>query len=143
LTTCQGRTGRPPGRPGGIAEHFAPDQAQAILTQELCQARRRDNLAAAIHMVVEALFWFHPLVWWISSRLLEERERACDERVLELGTDRRVYAETGYRSSRGSAEVRVFCVPARFFFSPSQRSLTCLTPSPILDSNASRVCGDK
>jgi hypothetical protein len=122
-------------------EHFAPEQPQAVLTHELCQARRRDNLTAAIHMVVEALFWFHPLVWLISSRLLEERERACDERALGLGTDRRVYAETGYR--RGSAEVRAFCVPARFFFSPSQRSLTCLTPSPILDSNASRVCGDK
>jgi uncharacterized protein (TIGR03435 family) len=56
--------------------------------------RRRDNLAAAIHMVVEASFWFYPLVWWLGARLVEERERACDEAVLELGTDRQVYAES-------------------------------------------------
>ena len=40
--------------------------------------RRRDNLTTAIHMGVEALFWFHPLLWWLGARLMEERERACD-----------------------------------------------------------------
>jgi uncharacterized protein (TIGR03435 family) len=45
-------------------------------------------------MVVEALFWFHPLVWWLGARLVEERERACDEEVLELGGERQIYAES-------------------------------------------------
>jgi hypothetical protein len=36
-------------------------------------------------MGVEALFWFHPLVWWLGARLMEERERACDEEVLLMG----------------------------------------------------------
>jgi bla regulator protein BlaR1 len=44
-------------------------------------------------MVVEALFWFHPLVWWLGARLMEERERACDEEVLRLGNAPEVYAE--------------------------------------------------
>jgi uncharacterized protein (TIGR03435 family) len=44
-------------------------------------------------MLVEAIFWFHPLVWWIGSRLVEERERACDEAVLSLGSEPQVYAE--------------------------------------------------
>jgi hypothetical protein len=44
--------------------------------------------------VVEAIFWFHPLVWWLGARLVEERERACDEKVLELGSERQVYAES-------------------------------------------------
>jgi uncharacterized protein (TIGR03435 family) len=38
-------------------------------------------------MVVEAMFWFHPLVWWIERRMLDERERACDEAVLHAGND--------------------------------------------------------
>ena len=38
-------------------------------------------------MVVEAIFWFHPLVWWIERRMLDERERACDEAVLGAGND--------------------------------------------------------
>jgi uncharacterized protein (TIGR03435 family) len=45
-------------------------------------------------MLVEAVFWFYPLVWWLGARLLEERERACDEEVLALGSDRQVYAES-------------------------------------------------
>jgi bla regulator protein BlaR1 len=59
----------------------------------LCHVRRRDNLSSAIHMVVEALFWFHPVVWWIRVRLMEERERACDEEVLRIGGDPQDYAE--------------------------------------------------
>jgi uncharacterized protein (TIGR03435 family) len=44
-------------------------------------------------MIVEAVFWFHPLVWWIGAKLVEERERACDEGVLQQGKAPHVYAE--------------------------------------------------
>jgi bla regulator protein BlaR1 len=79
--------------PEGILERLSPAQLKAILAHELCHARRRDNLAAAVHMTVEALFWFHPLVWWIGTRLMEERERACDEEVLRNAAEPEVYAE--------------------------------------------------
>ncbi|MGC1450732.1 MAG: TIGR03435 family protein [Candidatus Sulfotelmatobacter sp.] len=80
--------------PEGISEHLEDAHLEAVLAHELWHVRRRDNLAAVIHMVVEALFWFHPLVWWLGARLVEERERACDEEVLELGSERQVYAES-------------------------------------------------
>jgi bla regulator protein BlaR1 len=80
--------------PYGISERLEDAHLEAILAHELSHVRRRDNLAAAMHMVVEATFWFHPLVWWLGARLLQERERACDEEVLELGSDRQVYAES-------------------------------------------------
>ena len=80
--------------PEGISERLDDAHLEAILAHEVWHVRRRDNLAAAIHMVVEAIFWFHPLVWWLGARLLEERERACDEEVLELGSERQVYAES-------------------------------------------------
>ena len=79
--------------PDGILERLSPAQSRSILAHELCHVRRRDNLAAALHMTVEALFWFHPLVWWIGSRLMEERERACDEEVLRHAAEPEVYAE--------------------------------------------------
>jgi bla regulator protein blaR1 len=79
--------------PAGIADRLSPAQLDAVITHELCHVRRRDNLAAALHMFVQALFWFHPFVWWIGARLLAERERACDEEVLMLGTERQSYAE--------------------------------------------------
>ncbi len=79
--------------PEGIADRLTPSQLEAVLAHELCHVRRRDNLFASVHMLVEALFWFHPLVWWIGTRLVEERERACDEGVLTLGNEPRVYAD--------------------------------------------------
>ena len=78
--------------PEGIATRLSAEQFRAILTHELCHVRRRDNLAAAFHMLIEAAFWFHPLVWWIGARLVEERERACDEEVLRQGGDPVIYA---------------------------------------------------
>src|SRR5438445_6145812 len=80
--------------PEGISERLEDAHLEAILAHELWHVRRRDNLAAALHMVVEAIFWFHPLVWWLEARMMEERERACDEEVLELGSNRQVYAES-------------------------------------------------
>ena len=80
--------------PEGIAEHLTPEQLEAILAHELRHVHRRDNLTAAIHMLVETLFWFHPAVWWIRTRLVEERERACDEGVLLSGSEPQVYAES-------------------------------------------------
>jgi bla regulator protein BlaR1 len=96
--------------PAGIVERLTPCQLEAVLAHELCHIRRRDNLSAAIHMVVEALFWFHPLVWWIGARLMEERERACDEGVLQLGGEPRVYAEAILNVCKYYLESPLVCV---------------------------------
>ena len=80
--------------PVGISQHLTDAHLEAIIAHEVWHVRRRDNLAAAVHMVVEAIFWFHPLVWWLGARLIEERERACDEEVLQLGNRPQVYAES-------------------------------------------------
>jgi uncharacterized protein (TIGR03435 family) len=96
--------------PEGITRHLSPTQLASILAHELCHVRRRDNLAAAIHMFVEALFWFHPLVWWIGVRMVEERERACDEEVLRLGNQPRVYAESILKTCQFYLESPLACV---------------------------------
>ena len=80
--------------PAGLSQHLEDAHVEAILAHEGQHVRRRDNLAAAMHMVVEAIFWFHPLVWWLGARLVEERERACDEAVLLLGNQPEIYAES-------------------------------------------------
>jgi TonB family protein len=79
--------------PAGIREVLTRAQLDAVVAHELSHWRRRDNLTAAVHMIVEAVLWFHPLVWWIGARLIEERERACDETVVREGHDGRAYAE--------------------------------------------------
>ncbi|HEY2018832.1 MAG TPA: M56 family metallopeptidase [Bryobacteraceae bacterium] len=96
--------------PAGIADRLSDAQLDAIVAHELCHVRRNDNLAAALHMAVEAIFWFHPVVWWIGRRLVEERERACDEDVLRLGNDSRVYAESILRACQFYLQSPVACV---------------------------------
>jgi uncharacterized protein (TIGR03435 family) len=96
--------------PEGISEHLQDVHLEAILAHEVWHVRHRDNLAAAIHMVVEAIFWFHPLVWWLGARLVEERERACDEEVLELGSERQVYAESILKTCEFCVESPLACV---------------------------------
>lgn len=96
--------------PEGILETLSRPQMEAVLAHELSHARRRDNLTAAIHMVVEAVFWFYPLIWWIGARLLEERERACDESVLMLGSEPREYADAILNVCKQYVKSPVVCV---------------------------------
>ena len=69
--------------PKGLDDSLTREQLHAVLLHEWHHARRRDNLTAALHMAVEAAFWFYPAVWWIGRRLIDERERACDQGVLD------------------------------------------------------------
>jgi uncharacterized protein (TIGR03435 family) len=96
--------------PKGITRKLKTEHLQAILAHELCHVRRRDNLAAAAHMLMEALFWFHPLVWWIGARIVAERERACDEDVLRLGNQPEVYAESILKVCQFYLESPLVCV---------------------------------
>ena len=96
--------------PEGILDSLSTEHIQAILAHEMCHVRRRDNLAAALHMAVEALFWFHPLVWWIGARLVEERERACDEEVLLSGSQPDVYAESILKTCQYYLESPLVCM---------------------------------
>jgi uncharacterized protein (TIGR03435 family) len=79
--------------PEGIANRLTPAQMNAVIAHELCHVRRKDNLTAAVHMLVETIFWFHPFVWWIQTQLVAERERSCDETVVATANDPQVYAE--------------------------------------------------
>jgi len=71
--------------PAGLLEKLTGSQMRAVLAHEREHIRRYDNLTANLQRLVETLFWFHPVVWWLGRRLIEERERACDEAVLEAG----------------------------------------------------------
>ena len=95
--------------PSGIEDDLTPRQLVAVLTHELCHIRRRDNVTAAVQMLAEAVFWFHPLVWWIGSRLVDERERACDEDVVRRCGEPRI-AEGIVNVCRRYVEMPLACV---------------------------------
>jgi bla regulator protein BlaR1 len=80
--------------PRHLTAGLSDTHIEAILAHEVCHIVRRDNLLASAQMIVSAVFWFHPLVWWIGARLVDERERACDEHVLAPGRRAATYAES-------------------------------------------------
>jgi bla regulator protein blaR1 len=96
--------------PAGISGHLEDAHLTAILAHEVWHVRRRDNLAALCHMFVQAVFWFHPLVWWLGAKLVEERERACDEAVLGLGNAPGDYAESILKACKFCVESPLACV---------------------------------
>ncbi len=96
--------------PQGIARHMDDAHLGSVLAHEVCHVQRRDNLTSAIHMLVEAIFWFHPGVWWMERQLVKERERACDEAVLQLGNEAAIYAESILNVCKFYVESPLVCV---------------------------------
>ena len=96
--------------PRRMSGRLNDEQIAAVLAHEVAHVRRRDNLASLAHMIVQALFWFHPLVWWLSTRLVDERERACDQDVVRGGSAPDVYAQSILETVRHCVESPVACV---------------------------------
>jgi len=75
------------------AVDWPEDQRRAVLLHELGHARRRDVFTQTLAAVSCAVFWFNPLVWLAAGRMREERERACDDLVLQSGVGSTSYAQ--------------------------------------------------
>ena len=78
--------------PESIAEHLNDEELLTIMLHELVHVQRHDNLVGRLQIVLAGFFWFHPLVWLISRKLFDEREQACDEKVLETYSTPETYA---------------------------------------------------
>jgi beta-lactamase regulating signal transducer with metallopeptidase domain len=78
--------------PAWALRDFSADELKGIVLHELAHLRRWDDWTNLAQKFVKALFFFHPAVWWIDSRLALEREIACDDMVLEQTANARTYA---------------------------------------------------
>ncbi len=74
------------------ASEWSPAQLDAVLAHEREHVRRRDPLFQWLALLNRAVFWFHPLAWWLERRLAALAEEACDAAVLEQGLDPREYS---------------------------------------------------
>lgn len=126
--------------PAGLSERLDDTQIEAIMAHELEHVRRRDNLTGAIHAFVAAIFWFHPLVRWMSTRLSEERERACDERVLEQHRRPEAYAESILKVCSFCMEPATACVSGVSGADLKQRILRIMTQRSGAALSIGRKC---
>jgi beta-lactamase regulating signal transducer with metallopeptidase domain len=79
--------------PAIVADKLKGESVAPILAHELLHIRRGDLWVGLLQTVAQALWWFHPLVWWVGRVTTREAERCCDEEVLgELKCDPASYA---------------------------------------------------
>jgi beta-lactamase regulating signal transducer with metallopeptidase domain len=80
--------------PIGAINRLNPNEVEAILAHELAHVLRNDYVFNIIQSVIEALFYFHPAVWWISAQIRNERENCCDDMAIQLCGNSMTYAKS-------------------------------------------------
>ncbi|MEN8201320.1 MAG: M56 family metallopeptidase [Bacteroidota bacterium] len=82
--------------PAGMFSNLSVLQVETILMHELFHLRRFDTLANVMQLIMENLFFYNPAVWAISKIIRNEREKCCDDRVLNSCADPLAYAKALY-----------------------------------------------
>ena len=81
--------------PASLVRSWSRKELDAVLLHELVHLRRLDPAARALGNLLQIVYFFHPVVWWVRRRLAEERERACDDAVVRhLRGDKRTYIKS-------------------------------------------------
>ncbi|MGH7542660.1 MAG: M56 family metallopeptidase [Gemmatimonadota bacterium] len=75
------------------ADGWSPALRRDVMLHELAHVQRHDYLTQMIARLACALHWFDPLAWLGARRMRLERERACDDRVIDGGSSPCDYAE--------------------------------------------------
>jgi beta-lactamase regulating signal transducer with metallopeptidase domain len=75
------------------AERWSEKRRRLVLLHELTHVTRRDCLTQLMAQMACAFYWFNPLIWYAARRLRVEREQACDDYVLRIGTKPSDYAD--------------------------------------------------
>lgn len=81
-----------------------------VLAHELAHIRRWDSVGQAIQALLKALYFFHPLVWLLDSRMNEYREMACDDEATERSSRKAVdYSRHLVEIAEGAVLGRLSC----------------------------------
>jgi Zn-dependent protease with chaperone function len=78
--------------PAWTLRDLSADELNTVVLHELAHLGRWDDWTNLAQKVLRALFFFHPAVWWLESRLALEREIACDDMVVAQTANPRAYA---------------------------------------------------
>ncbi len=77
--------------PIGLASHMSTDAVEALLAHELAHIKRHDYLVNLLQRIVETLLFYHPVVWWLTHQIRQEREHIADDlAATALGSPRRM-----------------------------------------------------
>ncbi|HSC14312.1 MAG TPA: TolC family protein, partial [Gammaproteobacteria bacterium] len=104
-----------------------------VLDHERAHAARRDPLVQWLALLNRAVFWFHPLAWWLERHLAALAEEACDAAVLERGHSPADYSEQLLELARMSSRQ-----PIRLVGMPMPGSSLSTRIAKILEDGVAR-----
>jgi beta-lactamase regulating signal transducer with metallopeptidase domain len=116
-----------------LASGWTADRIRHAIAHELAHVKRGDGILQVMVQAACALYWFHPLAWYASYRIHVERERACDDQVLNIGAVPEDYAEDLLQIARETNAVSMASV------SMMHRSGLTARVAAILDRNRRRA----
>ena len=108
--------------PLGLLSGIPADQVEAIIAHELAHIRRNDFLINIFQSIVEAIFFYHPAVWWISGLIRKEREHCCDDLAVSVCDESLIYAK-----ALANLQERVVGAPPYYAVAFSGRKYTLLS----------------
>ena len=79
--------------PAWALRELSTEQLKVTLLHEAAHLSRWDDWTNFAQKILRAIFFFHPVVWWVEGKLALEREMACDARVVAATANPRAYAE--------------------------------------------------
>jgi len=72
----------------------SPQHNRTVMVHELSHIIRYDAAMNFLQILAQAIFWFHPVVWWVNRKIRQEREKCCDEMVVaQFSTDPKHYTD--------------------------------------------------
>ena len=75
--------------PSALVESLSDKDLEHIFLHELAHFKRKDIVVSMMQTLLQAAHWFNPLIWYAFVKMLNDRESACDEMVLnKLGQHR-------------------------------------------------------
>jgi HEAT repeat protein/beta-lactamase regulating signal transducer with metallopeptidase domain len=121
--------------PASALATWTDERIRVVLLHELAHVRRRDCLVQAMSQLACAAYWFNPLTWVAARRLRAERERACDDLVLDAGMRGSDYAQHLLDIARSVTSRRSLSAAALAMARPSELEGRLLA---ILDGHRAR-----
>ena len=109
--------------PMRLAARLDDERLSLILAHELAHLRRRDHWVRAAELLVSAIYWWNPLVWFIRRQIHEAEDLCCDAWVRWAFPDcKKCYAEVLFKTAEsvGTSPFGARLLPA----SPLLRSLS-------------------
>ena len=77
-----------------LPEEYSTKELESIMLHELIHYKYKDHWIGLLQLVVLTIHWFNPIVWMIIKKMNRDAEFACDERVLRVIKDKKLYMET-------------------------------------------------